>query len=76
VFDLGARKSASGEPVPFCTNIIMLDVDKSALLTREGVLNRQLFFTSTAVLLHLKRCQVEEEAGILTPFFCRDDVAI
>ena len=77
MFNIGVRKSTAGEPVPICTNIIMLDVDKSALLTREGVLNRQLCFTSTAVLLHLKRCQVEEEAGILlTPFRCIEDVAM
>ena len=73
---MGGKNSTAGEPAPLYTDIIMTDVDKSTLLTREGVVNRHLYFTAITVMLYVKRYQVEEEAGIITSFLCREDVVI
>ena len=75
-FNMGGKNSTAGEPAPLYTDIIMTDVDKSTLLTREGVVNRHLYFTAITVMLYVKRYQVEEEAGIITSFLCREDVVI
>ena len=53
-----------------------MDMDKSALLTREGVFNRQLSITAITVLLHVKRSHIKEDMGIIPPLFCSDDVVI
>ena len=75
-FDLGARESTASDPAPLCTNIIVMDMDNTALLTRDGMLDCQLFTTSIAVPLHVKRTQIEEDVSIIMSFLCREYVSI